>query len=307
MTNLSKNLREKLNEQFEIRPIAQDLIQKGSDGTVKVRFKTYDGHLIEGVLIPTEFRITACISSQSGCSLRCRFCATGFLELERNLDAAEIYDQVAMLNQIALKNFERPLSNIVYMGMGEPLLNYGNVVHSIHLLTDETGLDMSPRRLTISTAGVVKAIKRLSEEKLKVNLALSLHAVTNETRNEIMEINRSNPIEDLISSLSIYHLKTKSKVSFEYILFEELNDSIEDAAALARLSRQVPAFVNLIEYNTIEKVSYKKSGTKRRERFISYLESQGVTAKFRVSRGRDIDAACGQLANKQNAATILNH
>ena len=298
MTNLSKELRAKLDVDYAIYPAKESIVQKSVDGTIKIGYELRDGRIVEGVLIPTDGRMTACVSSQVGCTLACAFCATGMLKRERNLEFGEIYDQIVSLNKQALANYGKPLSNIVYMGMGEPLLNYDNVLGSIEKVTSEDGLGMSPRRITVSTVGVARGIIKLADEGKKFNLALSLHAPTNEKRLEIMGITKSNPIETVMEALQYYYSKTKNKITFEYILFDDFNDSIEDAKELIKLCRKVPAFVNIIEYNKVEGVTLTKSQVDKRDAFVNYLEKNGVTAKVRISRGEDIDAACGQLANK---------
>jgi 23S rRNA (adenine2503-C2)-methyltransferase len=233
-----------------------------------------------------------------GCSLACTFCATGFLKRERNLDAGEIYDQVVLLNKHALAHSNRPLSNIVYMGMGEPLLNYDNVMKSIRIITSPEGLNMAQKRITVSTSGIAKAIKRLTDEGMKFNLALSLHAPTNEKRDRIMDINRSNNIETVIEALNYFYSKTGNKITFEYILFDKFNDSVEDADNLIKLYEKVPAFINIIEYNNVIGVTLKKAKSEKRNEFVNHLRNKGVNVAVRRSRGKDIDAACGQLANK---------
>ncbi|MBK7957495.1 MAG: 23S rRNA (adenine(2503)-C(2))-methyltransferase RlmN [Bacteroidetes bacterium] len=298
MTNLSKDLRDKLSEGFEFKEISEHMIQKSSDGTIKIGFKTFDNRDIEGVMIPMEERMTACVSSQVGCSLACAFCATGFLKRERNLDFYEIYDQVVSLNKMALAEYGKPLSNIVYMGMGEPLLNYENVVRSIRMINSPIGLQMSAKRITVSTSGIVRGIKKLADEGLNINLALSLHAPNNEKRNEIMDINNSNPIEELIPAMNYFFEKTGNRITFEYILFDKFNDTMQDARELAVLCKKVPCFVNLIEYNKVEGVEYSKSKNENRDAFFHYLRENGIPSVVRRSRGKDIDAACGQLANK---------
>jgi len=300
MTNLSKDLRERLVKEYEIRNIVIDTEQHSKDGTVKFGFRLFDGHLIEGVLIPTEDRFTACVSSQVGCSLSCAFCATGFLKRERNLTAGEIYDQYVLINNATIKKFSRSLTNVVFMGMGEPLLNYKNVLEGIDRLTAENGLNISPKRITISTAGIAKMIEKLGSDKVKFNLALSLHATTDEKRNEIMAINESNNLEVLIKALNSFYDDTGGRITFEYILLDGVNETREDAKRLVQLARKVPgAKVNIIEYNPIEQADFLKSKAKQRDIFISILERAGVTATVRKSRGKDIDAACGQLANQQ--------
>lgn len=298
MTNLPKDIREKLNEEYEIRSGKISVEQKSKDGTIKLGFELYDKRIIEGVLIPSDKRQTACVSSQVGCTLSCAFCATGMIKRDRNLSPGEIYDQVVLLNETAQHNYQHHLSNIVFMGMGEPLLNYDNVMAAIEKITSPNGLGMAPRRITLSTVGIARGIKRLADEGKDFKLAWSLHAPTNEKRDEIMGINKSNSIENVIEALQYFYQKTKNKVTFEYIIFDHFNDSIEDAEALLKLCKQVPAFVNIIEYNKVDGVELTKANKERRNAFIAYLEKNGVTAKVRISRGEDIDAACGQLANK---------
>lgn len=298
MTNLSKELRAKLQQDFLIAPVQETIVQKSKDGTVKLGMKLPDDRLIEGVMIPDEDRNTACVSSQVGCSLACTFCATGFLKRERNLEAGEIYDQVVLLNKYALEQSGRPLTNIVYMGMGEPLLNYDNVMQSIKLITSPEGLGMAQKRITVSTSGIVRGIKRIADEGMKFNLALSLHAATNEKRNKIMDINQSNPLEEVMESLNYFYEKTGNKITFEYILFDHFNDSEEDAHRLMEWCDQVPAFVNVIEYNNVEGVTLRRAKSERRDAFVNYLREHDVNVAVRRSRGKDIDAACGQLANK---------
>ena len=299
MTNLSKALREKLKEEFILRSVVESVMQQSKDGTLKLGMKLHDERMIEGVMIPDAERNTACVSSQVGCTLSCSFCATGFLKRERNLDYGEIYDQVVLINQRAIETTGRPLTNIVYMGMGEPLLNYDNVLESIRLITSPAGLHMSQKRITVSTSGICRGIERLADEGMNINLALSLHAATDEKRNQIMDINRSNPLDALVGSLNYFHKKTGNKITFEYILFDRFNDSIEDADALIALCHKVPAFVNVIEYNNVEGVTLRKTKSERRDAFVAHLRDHGINAAIRRSRGKDIDAACGQLANKE--------
>jgi 23S rRNA (adenine2503-C2)-methyltransferase len=278
--------------------VQETIVQKSKDGTVKLGMKLQDDRLIEGVMIPDEDRNTACVSSQVGCSLACTFCATGFLKRERNLEAGEIYDQVILLNRYALEQSNRPLTNIVYMGMGEPLLNYDNVMQSIKLITSPEGLGMAQKRITVSTSGIVRGIKRIADEGMKFNLALSLHAATNEKRNKIMDINQSNPLEEVMEALNYFYEKTGNKITFEYILFDHFNDSEEDAHHLMEWCDQVPAFVNLILYNNVEGVTLRRAKSDRRDAFVDYLREHDINVAVRRSRGKDIDAACGQLANK---------
>ena len=299
MTNISKELRQHLSEHFTLPALKIDTVQISSDGTTKSRFKTFDGHLVEGVLIPTENRNTACVSSQIGCSLSCKFCATGYMDRKRNLDFDEIYDEVVHINQQSEKAFNKKLSNIVFMGMGEPLLNYKNVLRSIERITSADGLGMSPRRITVSTAGVSKMIKQLGDDKVKFKLALSLHAANDRKRHEIMPINDTNNIQSLIDSLNYFYKQTGNEITFEYILFNNFNDSLKDADELIKIYRQVPAdLVNIIEYNPIDFAKFSKPEEEKVEAFITYLGKNRENARLRKSRGKDIDAACGQLANK---------
>ena len=300
MTNLSKNLREKLSDHFVINAIQEDQVQKSSDGTIKTRFQLHDGHFIESVLIPVsrDRRFTVCVSSQVGCSLACKFCATGKMKRVRNLDPGEIYDQVVKVNQQSLDTFGHPLTNIVYMGMGEPLLTYKNVLKSVEHITSPEGLNMSPKRITVSTAGIAKMIKKLADDEVRFNLALSLHAADDLKRNEIMPINEQNNLTVLMESLKYFNQNTRNRISFEYIAFQNFNDSLEDAANLADLCRDFPVRINIIEYNPIDGSSFLKSAEHRIDEFANYLNSRGVTVTVRRSRGKDIDAACGQLANK---------
>ncbi len=299
MTNLSKDLRHLLANQFTLPALTVDATQYSADGTIKSRFKTFDGHLIEGVLIPTEERRTACVSSQIGCSLSCKFCATGYIDKKRNLDFDEIYDQVVLINEQSEAAHGKKLTNIVFMGMGEPLLNYKNVLKAIERITAPDGLGMSPRRITVSTAGVAKMIRQLGDDKVKFKLALSLHAANDIKRHEIMPINDSNNIKSMVDALNYFYKQTKNEITFEYILFNNFNDSIEDADELIKLYRQVPAdLINLIEYNPIDFAKFTKPPEERVDAFMRYLEKNKVNARLRRSRGKDIDAACGQLANK---------
>ncbi|MEO1515571.1 MAG: 23S rRNA (adenine(2503)-C(2))-methyltransferase RlmN [Bacteroidota bacterium] len=300
MTNLSKDLRSHLQEHYVINAIEEDKVQRSFDGTIKSRFRLHDGHLIESVLIPvpSDKRFTVCVSSQVGCSLSCKFCATGRMKRLRNLDAAEIYDQVVHVNRQSLETFGKPLTNIVYMGMGEPLLAYKNVLGSIDHITSPKGLGMSPKRITVSTAGIAKMIKRLADDEVRFNLALSLHAADDEKRNELMPINSQNNLAALMEALQYFHSKTHNRISYEYITFQDYNDSLEDAERLAKLCRKFPVRVNIIEYNPIGGVPFRKSTEHRIDDFARYLRERDIMVTVRRSRGPDIDAACGQLANK---------
>ncbi|HRB30733.1 MAG TPA: 23S rRNA (adenine(2503)-C(2))-methyltransferase RlmN [Ferruginibacter sp.] len=299
MTNLSLDLRQKLEADFELNSISTDLVQNSADGTVKMRFRTFDNHLLEGVIIPTEKRFTACVSSQIGCSLSCSFCATGRMERKRNLSFEEIYDQVAILNEQSIKSFGSGLTNIVFMGMGEPLLNYKDVLKAIERITSTDSFGMSPKRITVSTAGVAKMIKKLGDDGVRFNLALSLHASNDIKRNEIMDINETNNIKSLTEALNYFYAKTKSAITLEYVLLNGVNDSLKDAKELAEIYKRIPVHtINVIEYNTVDGIAFTKSDENNTEAFVKYLSGRKVNVHIRRSRGKDIDAACGQLANK---------
>ncbi|MCF2503240.1 23S rRNA (adenine(2503)-C(2))-methyltransferase RlmN [Dyadobacter sp. CY107] len=301
MTNLSLATRQLLNENFLIHSLDIAKQQQSNDGTIKSAFKLFDGNLVEGVLIPAADRMTACVSSQVGCSLTCKFCATGYMDRKRNLEAGEIYDQVVAIARQAEGSFKAPLTNIVYMGMGEPLLNYANVLESIAHITSPEGLNMSPRRITVSTAGIAKMIKKLGDDEVKFRLALSLHAANDAKRNQIMPINESNSLDNLAEALNYFYKKTGNRITFEYIVFNNFNDTLQDAKELWEFTKRVPARVNIIEYNPIAEADFKNTEADRLDKFAAYLEDRGVSVHVRRSRGKDIDAACGQLANKEAA------
>lgn len=302
MTNLGLDLRQKLENAFYIDQIVLQDQQISSDKTIKCAFTVGgENQVVEGVLIPTTSRMTACISSQVGCSLACTFCATGRLKLMRNLTAGEIVDQVVYLKNQAETRYNTPLSNIVYMGMGEPLLNYKNVLKSIEHITSDSGLGMSPKRITVSTAGIAKMIRKLGDDDVKFNLALSLHAANDSKRNKIMEINESNNLSELSEALKYFHEKTQSRVTFEYIIFKDFNDRIEDAQELAEFAKCVPCKINIIEYNPIDGGEFQQADRYKVDAFAAYLETKNLIVNIRRSRGKDIDAACGQLANKNKA------
>jgi len=301
MSNLSKDLRKKLDDGYAINTVEISNAQFSNDHTIKNAFRLYDGNIVEGVLIPTDERMTACVSSQVGCSLTCKFCATGYMERKRNLNADEIYDQVVLIDQQAKQNYNIPLTNIVYMGMGEPLLNYANVLKSIERITAPDGLNMSYKRITVSTAGIAKMIKKLGDDGVKFNLALSLHAANDEKRHEIMPITEHNSLKALAEALKYYFQKTKNPVTYEYIVFNNFNDEIQDAMELARFCKHVPCKVNIIEYNPIQFADFINAEGDKIDAFAAYLRKQGITTNIRRSRGKDIDAACGQLAVKEKA------
>lgn len=301
MTSLGKDLRQKLDAYFFIDKINLQDQQVSNDRTIKCAFSIEEQRVFEGVLIPTTSRMTACVSCQVGCSLSCSFCATGLLKLMRNLTAGEIVDQVVYLKKLAEKEYNQNLTNIVYMGMGEPLLNYKNVLRSIDIITSDKGLGMSPKRITVSTAGIAKMIRKLGDDDVKFNLALSLHAANDKKRSQIMEINDTNNLDELRDALIYFHEKTGSRVTFEYIIFKDFNDAIEDAQELAAFARCVPCKINIIEYNPIDDTKFERADPKKTDAFAAYLESKNMIVNVRHSRGKDIDAACGQLANKNKA------
>jgi len=298
MSNLSLTMRAQLAKDFDILPISVQTDQKSNDGTIKLAFALHDKSLVEGVLIPAEDRMTACVSSQVGCSLSCKFCATGYMDRKRNLDPAEIYDQVVEIDKQAKRHFDVPLSNIVFMGMGEPLLNYKNVLQSIERITATDGLNMSPKRITVSTAGIAKMIIKLADDQVKFNLALSLHAANDVKRNQIMPINETNTLKVLREALLYFYQKTGNQITFEYIVFDNFNDRIEDAEELWHFAKSIPSKINIIEYNPIAEAQYQNTTADKLEQFADFLKSKKLTVNIRRSRGKDIDAACGQLANK---------
>lgn len=309
MTNLSVKLREQLKETFFIDHITLDEQQISNDRTIKCAFNVGVGKVVEGVLIPTKSRMTACISSQVGCSLACKFCATGKLKLLKNLSAGEIVDQVVHLKNLSETKYDQNLSNIVYMGMGEPLLNYKNMLESIHKITSEEGLGMSPKRITVSTAGIAKMIKKLGDDEVKFNLALSLHAANDKKRDKIMGINETNNLAALAEALRYFYGKTGTRVTYEYIIFKDFNDELEDAQELAEFCKIVPCKVNIIEYNPIENEGepddfhFQQADARKVDRFAAFLEERNIIVNIRRSRGKDIDAACGQLANKNEVVS----
>ncbi|MFT6716186.1 MAG: 23S rRNA (adenine2503-C2)-methyltransferase [Saprospiraceae bacterium] len=302
MTNLSEKLQLTLSEHFFIASVTIKTFQQSNDKTIKDSFRLYDGSIVEGVLIPSNKRMTACISTQVGCSLSCKFCATGRLKRERNINFDEIYDQVFLLNEQAIEHYGKHLTNVVYMGMGEPLLNYAHTIASIEKLTSEKGLGMSPKRITVSTAGIAKMIKKLGDDEVKFNLALSLHAANDKKRSEIMPINDGNSLDVLADSLEYFYKKTGTRVTYEYIIFKEFNDTIEDAKELATFCKVVPCKINIIEYNSIGDKRFQQTTQEKLEQFVAHLESCNLIVNVRRSRGKDIDAACGQLANRAKSA-----
>lgn len=298
MTNVSKETRALLSEHFVINHIKVDAMQRSEDGTVKNAIKLHDGLVVESVLIPTDSRTTACVSSQVGCSLDCNFCATARLKRMRNLEPAEIYDQVAAIDRESKLYFGRPLSNIVFMGMGEPLMNYPNVMKAIDKITSDEGLAMSPKRITVSTSGISKMIKKMADDEVKFKLAVSLHAAIEEVRNEIMPFTKNFPLTELREALQYWYQKTKSKVTYEYVVWKGINDDLKSIEALVKFCKYVPCKVNLIEYNPIDDGAFQQANATAIQNYIEALEKNNIVVKVRRSRGKDIDAACGQLANK---------
>jgi 23S rRNA (adenine2503-C2)-methyltransferase len=301
MSNLPAGFRESLKENFMIPALKIQTEQISNDGTRKYGFTGQDNNLVEGVLIPSSQRVTACISSQVGCPLHCRFCATSKLKNRRDLTAGEIYDQVVLLREQSRKVYNRSLSNLVFMGMGEPLLNYDNVLRSIDFITSHSGLGMSPRRITLSTAGLIEEIKRLANDKVKFELAVSLHTANNEKRTRIMPVNKSNPLPELAETIQYFHRETGQRITYEYLMMEDFNDTLEDARELAEFCKITPCKINLIEYNEVPGYSRKKSSPEKMKAFTEFLESKNLIVNIRRSRGGDIDAACGQLAGRNTA------
>lgn len=299
MTNLSKTTRQLLEENFVINKIKVDIMQRSEDGTIKNAIKLHDDLMVESVLIPTEKRSTACVSSQVGCSLDCLFCATSLLKRMRNLTPDEIYDQVVVIDNQSKLYFDKPLSNIVFMGMGEPLMNYNNVLKAIEMITSKEGLNMSSKRITLSTSGISKMIIKMADEDVKFNLAVSLHSAIEETRNKIMPFTKNFPLQELRKALEYWYKKTKSKVTYEYVVWKNINDDAASIQALVKFCKYVPCKVNLIEYNPIDESEvFLQANSIILDQYVKALNTINVVAKVRRSRGKDIDAACGQLANK---------
>lgn len=298
MTNLSKETRAMLMAQYVINHIEVDNMQRSKDGTIKNAVRLHDGFTVESVLIPTPKRTTACVSSQVGCSLDCKFCATARLKRMRNLNPDEIFDQVVAIDRQSRLYYNRPLSNIVFMGMGEPLMNYKNVLKAIEKITGDEGLGMSPKRITVSTSGVPKMIRKMADEGVKFNLAVSLHSAIDEIRTSIMPFNATLPLSDLREALIYWYQKTRNRITYEYVVWEGINDQRKDVEALVEFCKFAPSKVNLIEYNPIDDGAFTQAGEDAISMYVDTLEAHGITVTVRRSRGKDIDAACGQLANK---------
>jgi len=295
MTNISKVTRGLLDIHFVINHIKVDQMQRSNDGTIKNAVQLHDGLIVESVLIPTATRTTACVSSQVGCSLNCKFCATARLKRMRNLNPDEIVDQVVVIDRQSRLYHDRPLSNIVFMGMGEPLMNYNNVLKAIDKITSPEGLGMSPKRITVSTSGVPKIIKKMADEDVKFNLAVSLHSALDEVRTSIMPFNEQMPLQELKEALQYWYEKTKKRITYEYVVWDGINDRKIDVHALLDFCKAVPSKVNLIEYNPIDDGQFQQASPEAIDLYVSILESHGVTVTVRRSRGKDIDAA----SNKQ--------
>lgn len=299
MTNLPKATRDKLDKHFSINHIEVDVMQRSSDGTIKNAVRLHDGLLVESVLIPTETRTTACVSSQVGCSLNCKFCATAQLKRMRNLLPDEIFDQVKIIDRQSRLFFNRPLTNIVFMGMGEPLMNYNNVLAAIEKITSSEGLGISPKRITLSTSGIPKLIRKMADDGVKFKLAVSLHSAIEEVRTSIMPFNENFPLSDLREALEYWYHKTKNRITYEYVVWKDINDKKKDVEALIKFCRFAPSKVNLIEYNPIDGGVFQQASESALDMYQTMLEHAGITVTVRRSRGKDIDAACGQLANKR--------
>ncbi|MBW6460635.1 MAG: 23S rRNA (adenine(2503)-C(2))-methyltransferase RlmN [Bacteroidales bacterium] len=298
MTDISLKTRELLSQHFTFPAITVNTTQKSEDGTIKMSFRLHDGHIIEGVLIPSGDRMTACISSQVGCNLACKFCATGMIRYVRNLEFDEIFDQVAIIGETARIEYNFPLSHIVYMGMGEPLLNYHQVLKSIEKITGPEGMGMSTQRITVSTVGIAPMIRQLGNDMVRFNLAVSLHSAINEKRNRIIPYNLRNSLGDLTEAIKYFHQQTGTRITLEYIMLKNFNDNASDAKALAEFCKSFPVKINLIQYNPVENSPFEDSGPERTQAFKDYLDRKNLVVNIRRSRGKDIDAACGQLANK---------
>ena len=298
MTNLSERLRENLSQIYEFRAVKLSDAQISNDRTIKNAFALFDNAIIEGVLIPTPTRMTACVSVQVGCSLSCAFCATGKLKRVRNLNFDEIYDQVVMINNQAKEKYSIPLSNIVFMGMGEPLMNYNNVLSSIGKITSKSGLGISPKRIVVSTSGIPKMIKKIADQGVKFKLAVSLHSAIDEKRTSIMPFNDKMNLIELEEALKYWYDKTKKIITYEYVVWKDINDRDEDIAALVKLCKRIPSKVNLIQYNSIDDPGFVQASDDVIAKYVKTLDSNKIKATIRKSRGQDIDAACGQLANK---------
>ena len=298
MTNLSGKAIDLLKKNFFVDYSIIHSKVKSKDGTVKYLIKLYDGKLIESVLIPSKNRVTICVSSQVGCSLDCNFCATATLKKERNLFFYEIYDQVNILNNQSLIIFNKPITNIVFMGMGEPLLNFSNLIRSIDIISSKDGLSISPKRITVSSAGIPKIIKKMADMKVNFNLAISLHSAIQKKREMLMPFSNKINLDELLKSLIYWYDKVRKITTFEYIIWENINDSLEDIEELVKFCKKVPSKVNIIEYNHIGDKNYRSASKEKILNYQKYLDKNKITNTIRYSKGNDINAACGQLARK---------
>jgi 23S rRNA (adenine2503-C2)-methyltransferase len=305
MTDLSKALREKLKAVADIVPLVKDVELRSVDGTIKYRWKTHDGRYIESVYMPSEDRKTLCVSTQVGCAMACGFCMTGTMGLKRNLTPGEIVAQVHAVNREVRKNEGletlRPLTNLVFMGMGEPLHNFENLKTALSILQSEDGPNFSHRHITVSTVGLVPMIERFGQET-DVKLAISLNASTDEQRNKTMPVNRKWNIAALLDACRKFPLRQGRRITFEYVLIKGFNDADEDAWRLIELLKDIPVKVNLIPYNENPGLGFHTTGEERAEQFRAILADHHIAAYIRKNRGRDIAGACGQLANRGEAA-----
>ena len=298
MKNLSKKVIGLLKKNFFVNYSIIDSKVKSKDGTLKYLIKLFDGKLIESVLIPSKNRVTICVSSQVGCSLDCDFCATASLKRDRNLFFYEIYDQVNILNNQSLIIFNKPITNIVFMGMGEPLLNFSNLIRSIDIISSKDGLSISPKRITVSSAGIPKIIKKMADMKVNFNLAISLHSAIQKKREMLMPFSNKINLDELLKSLIYWYDKVRKITTFEYIIWENINDSLEDIEELVKFCKKVPSKVNIIEYNDIGDKNYRSASKEKILNYQKYLDKNKIINTIRYSKGNDINAACGQLARK---------
>ena len=298
MSNLPNDLIQFLTENFKLNKSKVKTSKKSFDGTIKFAIKLYDNLIVEAVLIPSNKRVTACVSSQVGCSLDCNFCATSKIKKMRNLESYEIFDQIMLLNKESINHFSSQITNIVFMGMGEPLLNYKNVIESIDQITSDFGIGISYKKITLSTSGISKMIKKMADDNVKFNLAISLHTALEKTRNKVMPFSKSFPIKELVDSLEYWYKKIKRKITFEYLIWKEINDDFEHINALVSICKRIPSKVNIIEYNDTDNSMFRNADDKWINNYVTTLKENRIPVSVRRSRGKDIDAACGQLANK---------
>ena len=298
MSNLPNDLIQFLTENFKLNKSKVKTSKKSFDGTIKFAIQLYDNLIVEAVLIPSNKRVTACVSSQVGCSLDCNFCATSKIKKMRNLESYEIFDQIMLLNKESINHFSSPITNIVFMGMGEPLLNYKNVIESIDQITSDFGIGISYKKITVSTSGISKMIKKMADDDVKFNLAISLHTALEKTRNIVMPFSKSFPIKELVDSLEYWYKKIKRKITFEYLIWKEINDDFEHINALVSICKRIPSKVNIIEYNDTDNSMFRNADDKWINNYVTTLKENRIPVSVRRSRGKDIDAACGQLANK---------